>query len=109
MRLPAQGLIAPRPLPAHLGRDGLRRVRVGDVGSGFPHGCHRNYRRCLDPVGHVRCGTGAGGCDGLEPRDDAKMKAAFEATGLVLKGSQRANIKWQCLPDAVDPRGPKTK
>ena len=53
--------------------------------------------------------TGAGGCDGLEPRDDAKMKAAFEATGLVLKGSQRANIKWQCLPDTVDPRGPKGK
>jgi hypothetical protein len=37
------------------------------------------------------------------------MKAAFEATGLVLKGSQRANIKWQCLPDTVDPRGPKGK
>jgi hypothetical protein len=53
--------------------------------------------------------TQAGGCDGLEPRDDAKMKAAFEATGLVLKGSQRANIKWQCLPDTVDPRGPKGK
>ena len=53
--------------------------------------------------------TQAGGCDGLEPRDDAKMKAAFEATGLVLKGSQRANIKWQCLPDTVDRRGPKTK
>jgi hypothetical protein len=53
--------------------------------------------------------TQAGGCDGLEPHDDAKMKAAFEATGLVLKGSQRANIKWQCLPDTVDPRGPKGK
>jgi len=32
---PAQGPIAPpRPLPAHLGCDGLRRVRVGAVGTG---------------------------------------------------------------------------
>ncbi len=38
-----------------------------------------------------------------------KIKAAFEATGLVLKQGQSADIRWQCLPDTVDPRGPKGK
>ncbi len=53
--------------------------------------------------------TAAGRCEGLEPRDDAKIKRALDATGLVLKEGQYANIAWQCLPDTVDPRGPKEK
>jgi hypothetical protein len=53
--------------------------------------------------------TGAKGCDNLVPRDDAKRERAVEATGLVLKEGQSVNVRWQCLPDTVDPRGPKGK
>ena len=51
--------------------------------------------------------TEDGGCESLEPRDGTKRKRAFEATGLVLKSGQAANLVWQCLPDTVDPRGVK--
>jgi len=46
------------------------------------------------------------GCEGLEPRNDPeKIKRAVHAAGL--PQDQPGTLQWQCLPDTVDPRGPK--
>jgi hypothetical protein len=51
--------------------------------------------------------TNAHGCDELIPRDDERRKAALDATGISLARGQMASLRWQCLPDTIDPRGPK--
>jgi len=51
--------------------------------------------------------TSAHGCNDLIPKDQERRRQAFEATGIELAIGQVASLRWQCLTDTVDPRGPK--
>jgi hypothetical protein len=53
--------------------------------------------------------TGASGCDDLTPKNPEANKRVIDATGVRLAPDQLGSIAWQCLPDTVDPRGPKGK
>ncbi len=55
--------------------------------------------------------TQPGGCEELTPAggDSEKNMGAIRGTGVRLTTGQVASMSWQCLPDTVDPRGPKGK
>jgi len=48
------------------------------------------------------------GCEALYPIAEEKKQEAVWATGLKSPNT-RVTVRWQCLPDTVDPRGPKGK
>jgi hypothetical protein len=51
--------------------------------------------------------NGPDGCDSLVPNGAQAHLRAIEATRVSLAKGQVAKLAWQCLPDTVDPRGPK--
>jgi hypothetical protein len=51
--------------------------------------------------------TEAAGCDDLTPKNPDSNRRAVRATGVNLTANQVAQVEWQCLPDTIDPRGPK--
>ena len=55
--------------------------------------------------------TNAEGCTelALDKKGPEENKVATRATGVSLTRGQVASLSWQCLPDTVDPRGPKAK
>jgi hypothetical protein len=88
-----------RALPARLGRDGRRRVRVGAV---------VQHRRTLERYGGF---SSLESCDaaittavsGLPPREVVR-KEGFSS---YIRGGQLERNP--CLPDTIDPRGPKAR
>ena len=51
--------------------------------------------------------TTATGCEELNPTSDEARKRILDQTGIKVATGQLAKLTWQCLPDTVDPRGPK--
>ncbi len=114
----AEGPIAPRPLPAHLGRDGRCRRRMDAVWVDSNKGNHRR-----DGYWKKFTATAAkADCDDRRVREARAEYYTLTGQGVraTLAGSQvgfdqsntrykRGYRSFECWPDAVDPRGAKGK